>query len=115
MVCFSDLSCELVLLIAEKLEHEGDFNRLSRASRSLYSLLNRHLYTRHVSLHGSWALTWAAKHDSADTAKWLLAAGADVLARTNDLLPVPLIIVAAKHGSLATMKLLCQTDGVDPD
>lgn len=109
MTRFTDLPQDSVFLICEHLEHERGFNSLVRTSRALYRVLNGCLYHNHVRFHRSWALTWAAEHDMADTAKWLLAAGAD-----EADLPPP-IVVAARHNSLAMLKLLCETEGVDPD
>lgn len=115
MTRFTDLPEDVILPIGEQIEHERDLNSLARTSSALFGLFNRKLYSDHVRFHGSWALTWAAEHDRVDTAKRLLAAGADVLARTADRESLPPIVVAAKNNSLAMVKLLCETEGVDPD
>lgn len=113
MARFEGLVGDVVLIIGEHFEHERDLNSLVRTSRPLHRILNPRLYAQHVRFHKSWALTWTAEYDRLDTAKTLLAAGADVMARTAD--EEPAIVVAAKSGSLDVAKLLCETEGVDPD
>lgn len=76
MTHFTDLSEDVLLLIAGQIEHERDFSCLVRTTRALYGLLNGKLYSDNVCFHDNWALTWAAHYNRVDTAERLLVGGA---------------------------------------
>ncbi|KAK3192240.1 hypothetical protein K4F52_001870 [Lecanicillium sp. MT-2017a] len=115
MAIFTELVDDVILRIIDCLETERDLNSVCLVARRHRHLVQQQLYRRHVRFHGSWALTWAAQHDRVDTARHLLAAGADVYARTADEARLPPIVVAAQFGSVAVTKLLFETPGVDPE
>jgi len=71
------LAPELLLSVANKLEHPKDLNALIQTCRRFYSILDRELYRADVRWHGSSALLWAAKHGHVGTLQKSLAEGAD--------------------------------------
>lgn len=60
---------ELLLAIAEELEHEADVNSMARASLQLFYCLDSFLYRQNARKFDCAALMWAAKHGREDTAQ----------------------------------------------
>lgn len=99
--------------IAENLEFTEDINHFAQTNTRLYNLLNRYLYRYDVQQHGSSALLWAAEHGQETTARESLEEGAyaESLSDSNQ---TPLLL-AARNGHEAVVKLLLATEGVNPD
>ena len=69
-----DLPNEILLLIAENLQVEGDINAFARTNDRLYGILNPYLYRHNVERKHGTALTWAAKRGQDVTAQKSLEA-----------------------------------------
>ncbi|RAL07967.1 uncharacterized protein BO97DRAFT_327451, partial [Aspergillus homomorphus CBS 101889] len=66
---------ELVLMVAEYLETERDFNSLVRTSKESHDILNHHLYRHNSKHHNSSALHWAAEHGNEATTRRCIEEG----------------------------------------
>lgn len=106
-----DLGNELLLAIAENLELERDINTFVRANRRLYNLLNAYVYRHNVQKFGSSGLLWAANCGQEAAAQKFLKEEANVHA-TNEFCRTPLLL-AAKEGHEAVVKLLLEKQGVE--
>ena len=69
-----NLPNEILLLIAENLQVEGDINAFARTNYRLYGILNPYLYRHNVERKDGTALTWAAKRGQDATAQKSLEA-----------------------------------------
>lgn len=111
MAGFSDMPEEIILIIVKYLRWRH-VARLALTSRNLYHLLIDKIYSHNVLHRQSWALAWAASRHRLDTARRMLAAGADPMGLApKDGAASPLSI-AAKFNSDAVAKLLCESDAV---
>ena len=118
MTALTDLPNEAIYLIIEHIERERDISSLCRTSRDVYRVADPWFYRLHVRRFDGWALFWAAEYDRVDTAKKLIAAGAD--AGTGFPLwgpdcPIALIAVAARFGSSQMTRFLFTFETVDPN
>jgi hypothetical protein len=63
------LPAELLLLVANFLDREGDINSLVQANSRIYALLNPYLYRRNSLNSQTSELLWAAQRGSEATAR----------------------------------------------
>lgn len=74
------LPSELLLVVADFLEVEGDINALAKINHRFYSLPNPYLYRRNSLESGSLALLWAVQQGREATARKCVSEGANVRA-----------------------------------
>jgi ankyrin repeat protein len=108
-----DLPNELLQCVSENLKLERDINALTRTNRYLYDLLNPYLYRHNVRFSGSSALRWATQFGREETARKILAEGADTEKGSEDG-ETPLLAAVA-DGHKAIVELLLAEDGVNPN
>lgn len=96
---------ELILLVAELLQSEGDVSKFSQTNRRVHFLLDPVLYRRNALESAGSALTWAAAHNNERTARSAISAGAKSFDEA--------IILAAKHGHATVMRLLLSLCDLD--
>ncbi|KAJ5820254.1 hypothetical protein N7474_005845 [Penicillium riverlandense] len=122
---FTSLSQELYLYISEFLDSIPDLNSFAQVNSTLYDLLNKRLYRRDAAQtqtqsHGQMkhALFWAARHDQVGTARKAVAAGADVLAMTDEdnlIKGCTPLMLAAAHGNLEVLRYLLTIEEANPN
>lgn len=116
---------ELILRIAQGLESEGDINSLAQSCRRCYNILHLFLY-RFLAQHKhkrEAALIWAAKHGRDRTARLILqthdVGNGDTkkfdLNCTDSQYGLSSLAWAAARDHEAVVKLLLETEGVNPD
>lgn len=115
MDTFYNLPSDVVFHIIDQIEDERDVSSLSRTSRAIHRVANPYFYSRHVRLHKSWALCWAAREDRVDTARLLLSSGGDANTLQVDYAFQHPVAIAAIFGSVEMTRLLLGTEGVDPE
>ncbi|KAJ5109082.1 hypothetical protein N7456_005757 [Penicillium angulare] len=102
---------ELLLLLATFLARQRDINSLPQVNRRLYYLISPYLYKQDAR-GSNIALFWGSKYGNEHTVRKCLQAGANVQAIDRGRTP---LFLAAEHGNETIVKLLLETDGIDPD
>lgn len=109
---------EVLISISEFIDTLADLNALARTNRFFYDLLNTRLYSRDVTGHNAWALTWAATHNKKSTAKRSINAGADVQGITDKdprIKGCTPLLLAAYHGNMDVLQMLLEIKEVNPN
>lgn len=107
------LPSELLLVVADFREAEGDINSLAQTNRNAYSLPNPYLYRRHSVGSGSSALLWAVRQGQEGTARRCISERADVVV-IDGVARTPLSR-AAGNGHEGVVRLLLAIGRVDVD
>ena len=98
---------ELLQKIATELDRLGDLYSLSLVNRRLYQVLNGAIYQRNVQSGGNSGWFWAAACGNVDSVQKFLVQGVDPDA--IDGAGRTAISLAAEHGQIQTLKLLCES------
>lgn len=108
MVFLLDLPNELIFEIVKYLDQHGDIKSIARVSRKYYSFFIHDIYHFNISSLGGRGILWAIAHDQASAVVKFLDLGLDMNAVPGCDHHSTLLHLAARHGSLSTVKLLLQ-------
>ncbi|KAL4927714.1 ankyrin repeat domain-containing protein [Aspergillus undulatus] len=104
-----DLPTEVLLCIADRLDHAQDISSLVRVARRTRYIFQHALLQFAARQPNCHALHYTARSNQCSTAKSLLQYGADVNTLFKTCTP---LIVAAGHGSESVVTLLLEQDGI---